>query len=117
MKIVYLCLGLISLALALVGVLLPLLPTVPFLLLCAFFFARSSERLHGWLLDHPHFGPLILDWNENGAIRPNAKKAATLSVAAVLGVSLVLHVPGHVLLIQMVTLSAVMIFIWTRPNG
>jgi len=117
MKIIYLCLGLSCVLLAVVGIALPLLPTVPFLLLAAFFFARSSERLHSWLLSHAKFGPMIVDWHEHGAIRPNAKKAATISVAAVLGLSLLLQVPDHVLLIQVITLSGVMIFIWTRPNG
>lgn len=117
MRVIYLCLGLISVALALAGVILPLLPTVPFLLLAAFFFARSSDRLHAWLLNHSTFGPMILDWNEHGAIRPNAKKAATVSVAAVFTISLLLSVPSHVLVIQAITLGGVMLFIWTRPNG
>ena len=69
MRFIYLCLGLFSVLLAGVGIALPLLPTVPFLLLAAFFFARSSERLHNWLLSHATFGPMISDWNEHGAIR------------------------------------------------
>lgn len=110
-------LGLFCVALAMIGVVLPLLPTVPFLLLAAFFFARSSSRLHNWLISHRTFGPMILDWQRSGAIRPRAKKAATLSVAAVFGLSILLSVPSHVLVIQAVTLGGVMIFIWTRPNG
>ncbi|GAB4548859.1 MAG: YbaN family protein [Ruegeria sp.] len=110
-------LGLLCVALAMVGVVLPLLPTVPFLLLAAFFFARSSSRLHTWLLTHRTFGPLIVDWQSSGAIRPAAKKAATLSVAAVFGLSVLVSVPVHVLIIQAVTLGAVMIFIWSRPSG
>ena len=117
MRLIYLCLGLTSVLLAGVGVVLPLLPTVPFLLLAAFFFARSSKRLHDWLLSHATFGTMILDWNERGAIRPSAKKAATLSVAAVFSISIILNVPTHVLLIQALTLGGVMIFIWSRPNG
>lgn len=110
-------LGLLCVALAMIGVALPLLPTVPFLLLAAFCFARSSSRLHNWLMSHQTFGPLILDWQTSGAIRPAAKKAATLSVAAVFGLSVLVSVPSHVLIIQAVTLGAVMIFIWSRPNG
>ena len=110
-------LGLICVAFAIVGIALPLLPTVPFLLLAAFFFARSSSRLHTWLITHRTFGPMILDWQNSGAIRPAAKKAATVSVAAVFGLSVLLSLPSHVLIIQAVTLSCVMIFIWTRPNG
>ncbi|UWR07181.1 MULTISPECIES: YbaN family protein [Ruegeria] len=109
--------GLLCVALAMIGVALPLLPTVPFLLLAAFCFARSSSRLHNWLMSHRTFGPLILDWQTSGAIRPAAKKAATLSVAAVFGLSVLVSVPSHVLIIQAVTLGAVMIFIWSRPNG
>ena len=117
MRFIYLCLGLFSVFLAGVGIALPLLPTVPFLLLAAFFFARSSERLHNWLLSHATFGPMISDWNEHGAIRLSAKKAATSSVAAVFILSVVLQVPIYVLMIQAITLGGVMIFIWTRSSG
>ncbi len=72
MRFLWAFLGLACVGLALVGVVLPLLPTVPFLLLAAFFFARSSERLHYWLLSHSTFGPLIDDWHSRGAIRPRA---------------------------------------------
>lgn len=117
MNYLWATLGLLCVALAMIGVALPLLPTVPFLLLAAFCFARSSSRLHNWLMSHRTFGPLILDWQTSGAIRPAAKKAATLSVAAVFGLSVLVSVPVHVLSIQAVTLGAVMIFIWSRPNG
>lgn len=110
-------LGLLCVAMAAVGVVLPLLPTVPFLLLAAFFFARSSSRLHNWLVTHNLFGPLILDWQSSGAIRPAAKKAATVSIAAVFGLSVLLSAPFFVLIIQAVVLGGVMIFIWSRPNG
>lgn len=116
MRFLYAALGILSLGLALIGVVLPLLPTVPFLLLAAFCFARSSERLHFWLLTHRSFGPMIMDWNERGAIRPRVKKAATVSIAAVLLLSLILGAPSHVVGIQVVVLTAVLTFIWTRPN-
>lgn len=117
MRFVWLILGLISIGLAVIGIVLPLLPTVPFLLLAAFFFARSSERLHHWLLTHPTFGPFINNWNQSGAIHPKAKRLATLSVVAVLGASILLKASVIVIIIQCVTLSLVMLFIWTRPNG
>lgn len=117
MHYIWAFLGLTCVALAMIGVFLPLLPTVPFLLLAAFFFARSSSRLHTWLLTHRSFGPLIVDWQTSGAIKTRAKKAATLSIAAVFLLSLVLGVPSHVLIIQAVVLGAVLIFIWTRPSG
>ncbi|CUH86542.1 Inner membrane protein YbaN [Phaeobacter sp. CECT 5382] len=117
MRILYAALGLLALGLALIGVILPLLPTVPFLLLATFFFANSSERMHNWLISHQTFGPMILDWNERGAIRPAAKKAATVSIAAVFLLSLILSAPTHVLIIQAVVLTVVLTFIWTRPGS
>ncbi|GAA6160499.1 YbaN family protein [Ruegeria sp. HU-ET01832] len=117
MQYLWAALGLISVALAVIGIVLPLLPTVPFLLLAAFFFARSSSRLHHWLITHRTFGPLIQDWQSSGAIRPAAKRAATVSIAAVFGISVLIAVPIYVLAIQAVVLGGVLTFIWTRPNG
>ncbi|WP_170790205.1 YbaN family protein [Ruegeria lacuscaerulensis] len=117
MQYLWATLGLICVALAVIGVVLPLLPTVPFLLLAAFFFARSSSRLHNWLITHRTFGPMIIDWQSSGAIRASAKKAATVSIAAVFGISVLISVPGYVLAIQAIVLGAVLTFIWTRPNG
>ena len=115
MRFVWAFLGLVCVGLAIVGIVLPLLPTVPFLLLAAFFFARSSERLHYWLLSHRTFGPSIEDWQARGAIRPGAKRVATLSIALVFGVSLLLGLPIAILAIQAVVLTCVLVFIWTRP--
>ncbi|SLN24666.1 Inner membrane protein YbaN [Pseudoruegeria aquimaris] len=117
MRYLWLCLGIIALGLGAIGILLPLLPTVPFLLLAAFFFARSSERLHNWLIAHPRFGPPIEDWNRSGAIGRGAKKLATLSIGAAFGLSLLLGVRPMILMIQAATLLCVLLFIWTRPES
>ena len=117
MRFVWLLLGLLSLALGAIGAFLPLLPTVPFLLLPAFFFARSSDRLHDWLIGHPFFGPPIIRWRERGSISRKAKLAATVSVVIAFGISLQLGVKPTVLAIQAIVLIAVMVFIWTRPEA
>lgn len=117
MRFVWLLLGLLSLALGAIGAFLPLLPTVPFLLLSAFFFARSSDRLHDWLIGHPFFGPPIIRWRERGSISRKAKLAATVSVVIAFGISLQLGVKPTVLAIQAIVLIAVMVFIWTRPEA
>ena len=117
MRVVWLLGGLLSLALGLLGVVLPLVPTVPFMLLAAFCFTRASDRLYNWLLSHPVFGPSIEDWRDRGAINPRGKRLATVSVAAVFGISLALGLRPMILIIQAVALTCVLIFIWTRPNG
>ncbi|GAB1255771.1 YbaN family protein [Aurantivibrio plasticivorans] len=75
-KILSLILAYFFLALAIVGVFLPGLPTVPFLLLTAWFAARGSDKLHAWLYAHPHFGKLLIDWEERGAISRTSKVLA-----------------------------------------
>lgn len=116
MRYVWATLGLISVAIGLIGVVLPLVPTVPLMLLAAFFFARSSERLHNWLITHPTFGPSIRDWQERGAISAKGKRIATLSIVFVFLISVVLGLRPLILGIQAVTLSAVLTFIWSRPS-
>lgn len=103
--------------LGLIGVVLPLLPTVPFLLLAAFCFARSSPKLHHWLITHPRFGPSIVAWENRGAISGYGKRAATVAILVTVLLSLALGAPGFVLAIQAVVLGGVMIFIWTRPSA
>ena len=81
-RLLYLLLGFLALALGGLGILLPLLPTVPFMLLAAFFFAKSSPRLEAWLLEHPGFGPHIRDWRDRRAVSRAGKRGAILAFAA-----------------------------------
>ena len=117
MRFVWILFGFTALGVGVLGIFLPLVPTVPLVLLAAFCFAKSSERLHKWLTGHKTFGPMISDWNENGAILPNAKKMATVSIAIVFGISLIFGLPTKVLVIQAVTLTCVLVFIWSRPSS
>lgn len=116
-RTLWLLIGLTSLALGIAGVVLPLLPTTPFVLLAAYCFARSSPRLHGWLLRHRVFGPLISNWEQHRAIAPRAKLLAVLSMAAVFGISFLIGAPERVIIIQAVILPATCLFILTRPSG
>lgn len=116
MRLIWATLGILSVLLGMLGVVLPLLPTVPFMLLAAFCFARSSERLHSWLLTHPRFGPAVLEWQERGAINRRVKKVSTVAIAAMFGLSLAMGVKLLILAIQAVVLCCVLVFIWTRPD-
>lgn len=60
--------GLVALGLGLIGIVLPGLPTTPFVLLAAACFARASPRLHGWLTTHRYLGPMVRDWEANRSL-------------------------------------------------
>lgn len=109
--------GCVALAFGAAGVVLPILPTTPFALLAAMCFAKSSPRLHAWLLAHPVFGPGIHDWQHHGAISKRAKKLAIASMAAVFVLSILMGLSWIVLTIQGLCLLGAGSFILTRPNG
>lgn len=89
MRAIYLISGLLALALGVAGAFLPLLPTTPFVLLAAFCFSRSSERMHDWLMNRSPFGPLIRQWQEQRSIPPKARRRALLVMAASFGITIV----------------------------
>ena len=109
----YLAAGLVSLALGSIGIILPLLPTVPFVILAAFCFANSSPRLESWLVDHPVFGVHIINWRERRAITRRGKWAATVAfvVSCVLAL-LFAKAPWNLIPIAAALISGS--WIWTR---
>ena len=114
-RVTWLLIGFVALALGAIGVVLPLLPTTPFILLAAFAFAQSSERLHTWLVEHDTFGALIRNWRQHRAISRRAKVISVLSMVAVVVISWLHSVPTSVIVVQVVALSASAIFVVTRP--
>lgn len=111
----WLGLGYTSVALGVIGVALPIVPTVPFLILAAFAFARSSPRLEAKLLAHPFYGPHIRNWRDRRAITRRAKWMATGAFAASIGFgALTLAYPWVLLppVIAVICLS----WLWTRAE-
>ncbi|GGA89774.1 hypothetical protein GCM10011491_17070 [Brucella endophytica] len=78
----YFALGVVMLALGIIGAFLPVMPTTVFIILAAWFFGRSSPRLERWLLGHPTFGPALRGWRDKGAIPRRAKIAACAGMTA-----------------------------------
>lgn len=115
-RALWLGLGLVCVALGTIGIFLPLLPTTIFLIIAAYAFARSSERLHSWLLSNKVFGPLIKDWQDHGRIRRSAKFMALISMAVIVLLSLGFGAPTYVLGLQAVILIPVAVFIFSRPE-
>ena len=115
-RIVLIVVGFVSLGLGGLGIVVPLLPTTPLVLVAAFAFANSSETLHQWLLDHRVFGPLIDNWRRYGAISRTAKAMSVLSMLAILVISWLVGVAVVVIAIQAVVLVCAAAFILTRPS-
>ena len=104
-----------ALGLGLVGIVLPGLPTVPFVLLAAFAAARGSHRLHARLLADARFGPMIRDWQAQGAVSLRAKRLATASMAAA-GAILLLTAPAAWMAgLGIGCMAVVAIWLWRRP--
>ncbi len=104
------------LALAIIGVVMPGLPTVPFLLLTAWFAAKGSKRLHRWLYSHPHLGKLLIDWERERAISRTSKLMAVLLLTTSW---IVMYVRiGHPWLMTLLALLflAILAFLLSRPE-
>ncbi|MCL1037718.1 YbaN family protein [Shewanella corallii] len=111
----FLFVGLTSLGLGVLGIVLPLLPTVPFILLSAYCFARSSERLHNWLHQHPWFAQSLKDWEQQRAVRPGLKRRAM--IVSLISFSLSIYVVPLVWVKIMLSCFCVtlMIYLWRLP--
>ncbi|UJL43968.1 YbaN family protein [Shewanella vesiculosa] len=108
--------GLCSLVLGLIGIVLPLLPTVPFILLAAFCFSRSNDRLHHWLVNHPWFAEGIRQWQSNRALsRPLKKKAMLMSVLS-FGVSIAIVPIVWVKMMLLCMMLFLVFFLWRIPE-
>lgn len=104
-------------AIAIIAVAVPLVPSTPFLILAAFCFNRSSERFHKWLLHHRYFGPPIRDWDTHKVIRTQYKVIATLMVAS----SAVFiftrdEIPSFGKIGFTLCVSIMLIYVWTRKS-
>lgn len=117
MRLYWTLLGLIALFLGGIGVLLPLLPTTPFIILAAFAFGKGSPRLAAFLEEHRTFGPIIAEWRDHGAIAMRFKVIALTMMAVAFGASFAAGLATHILLVQAICLLCAAGFILSRPSG
>ncbi|WP_336819174.1 DUF454 family protein [Cedecea sp. MMO-103] len=114
-RLILLIIGWLAVVLATLGVILPLLPTTPFLLLAAWCFARSSPRFHHWLLYRSWFGSYLRHWQTHRAMPRGAKPKAILFILATFALSLWLVKIVWVRILLLVILCALLIFMWRIP--
>ena len=106
----------IALGLGVVGIVVPGLPTVPFVLLSAYAAARGSQRLHNWLLVHRQFGPMIHDWQSLGAVSRRAKWFAVTTMAACAAVMFLTAPQAWMAMLGSAIMLVVGIWLWHRPE-
>lgn len=106
----------ISVGLAAIGVVLPLLPTTPFVLLAAFFASKGSPAFASWLEGHPSFGPAIRDWRRNRVIPLKAKALACSMMMLSWGLLIVLGAGGMVLAVSGIFMAGIASYLLTRPS-
>jgi uncharacterized membrane protein YbaN (DUF454 family) len=108
----------LCLLLGIVGIFLPVMPTVPFLIVAAWAASRSSPRLHRWLMTHPRFGRQLRDWYEHGVVPRRAKWITSVMMAgssiSMLVIAPELWTPAVLCLIAVMAL--VLAWLWRRPE-
>ncbi|ERK18158.1 MAG: DUF454 family protein [Pantoea sp.] len=114
-RILLLSLGWLAIVLGTLGIVLPLLPTTPFVLLAAWCFARSSPRFHHWLLWRSPFGRYLRHWQRHRAMPPGAKGRAMLLIILTFAVSIWLVHLWWVRIMLGVMLCILLLFMWRIP--
>ena len=110
-------LALLALALGLVGIVLPVMPTVPFLILAAWAGSKGWPALERWLLDHAHFGPGIRRWRERGAVPRRAKWVASVMMTGSAVMLALSPAPTPVKVGVPLLMGVVAVWLWRRPEA
>ena len=108
--------GWVAVVLGTIGMVLPIVPTTPFLILAAACFAKSSPRFHQWLLRNKIFGRLIRDWQDRRCIEQTTKKRAMVVSAITFAASIWLAPILWVKLLLVVIASVLFAFLWRLPT-
>ncbi|PCK07407.1 MAG: hypothetical protein COA42_14440 [Alteromonadaceae bacterium] len=116
-KLLLLSLGWTCIALGVLGIVLPLLPTTPFILLASWCFARSSDRFHNWLHNHPKLGPIIAMWQSGEGIPIKVKRRVTLTMVITMSISALIIGKFMPAIVMACIACSVSIYIWRQPTA
>ncbi len=113
----YAAAAVLCLALGVVGLVVPGLPSTVFILLASAAAARSSPRLHHWLWQHRWFGPMLRDWAQGGRVSRRSKWHATLAMAMSAALLLLVPVPWWARALALGSMAVVLTWLWLRPES
>lgn len=106
----------VALALGLVGIVLPVLPTVPFLILAAWAASKGWPALERWLLSHPAYGPQIRAWRERGIVPRRAKWFAIFAMAVSAALLQLMPAPAWARVSIPIVMAGIAVWLWRRPE-
>ena len=115
-RLLFICLAWLCIGLGTLGIFIPGLPTIDFILLAVFFAAKGSEKLHQWFLNHSFIGPTIQEWQENRRIPKKAKYISTVSMSIAAGIMIWTIPHPWVVYPLMACMVAVLVWMWMREK-
>ena len=104
------------LAMGVIGIFVPGLPTTVFVLMAGACAARSSPRLHAWLWRHRLFGGMLRNWAAGGFVSRKAKWSASITMAVCAVIMLLVPAPGWAKLLSISCMACVLAWLWCRPE-
>ncbi|UTF61188.1 YbaN family protein [Gilvimarinus sp. DA14] len=117
LRLPWIILAWVSVALGAIGLFFPVLPTVPFLLVAGWAASKGSPKLHNWLYSHPNFGPLLTAWHEHRAVPRYAKRLTPLLLLGSLTIMFLLGINPWVIACCATIFIAVTAYLWSRPDA
>lgn len=114
-RLLWMLAGFLSLGLGLIGIVTPVLPTVPFVLLAAWCFSKGSARWESWLLVHPRWGPMVKDWRARRAIPRRAKLLAVSMMACSCAIA-AWKAPPWAAGLALLICASVALWMWRLPD-
>ena len=116
-QVAFAALGTLFLVVGIIGIFVPVLPTTPFLLLATACYARSSRRFYNWLMNHPAFGPLIVEWRTYRSIPYRIKMVALVTMILTFGSSILFFIKDGRLQLALASLGlATAVWLYRIPS-
>lgn len=115
-RLLWRTLAVVCLLLGLVGIFLPVIPTVPFVLVAAWAAGRGWPALESWLVGHPRYGVHVRQWRDGGFVPRRAKWMASIGMMGSASLLLFLPVPQAVRIAVPVCMALVAAWLWSRPE-
>jgi hypothetical protein len=115
-RVALVVIGTVALGLGVIGIVVPVLPTTPFVLLAAACYARASTRLYARLLGQPTLGPIVTEWRRSRALPPGVRRRALVLVVLTFGASILAVDAVQLRVVLAATALILLVFLYRIPT-